>query len=92
MTIAKNVNRASNAIVTHVSTDATVEFLKDMLTTAIEMLPKTKKKAFIENMNITVGRQVTVKVESLMNGQEVSIPWDQVNTSMDPSQERYWSM
>lgn len=30
-------------------------------------------------------------VRSLMNGEEVRIPTEQVGTALDPSQERYWS-
>jgi len=72
--------------------DFTAGFMDAQLSIALEYMPKTKQKAFIEQFERTVGSVVTVQVKSLGNGAMVNLPWHQVGTVCDPSTERYWCM
>lgn len=86
------VEAAVAALMEHQGADYTAGFLTSQLVAAVELLPKNKQALFLNSLDSLVGDKVTVKVRSLMSGQEVEIPWDQVGSCTDPSTERYWSM
>ncbi len=89
---AKQVDLCVNALMIDCGAAYTAGFLTSQLTAAIDSMPKTKQKAFLAQLRHVTGTAVKVKVKSLMTGQEVELPWDQVGGPCDPSTERYWSM
>jgi hypothetical protein len=92
MNVADQVDLAANALYNDKGGAYTAGFLTSQLGEAVALLPKTKQKLFLNALNRAVGGVVKVKVKSLMPGQEVEIPWDQLGGPCDPSTERYWSM
>lgn len=86
------ISQATNALYDQEGAAFTAGFLTSQLVAAVEMLPKTKQKMFLAQLNAVVGSKVKVKVTNILSGQEVEIPWDQKGTCCDPSTERYHSM
>lgn len=92
MTTEEQLRRSADLVREHKGAGVTVElFLLEQLTAAVEQLPKTRRKVFIDSMRKAACQGVTVEVKSLMSGQMVSIPLENLGGPCDPSMESYWS-
>lgn len=88
----KQVNLCANALTNTHGSSYTANILEHQLACAIELLPRTKRQTFMNQLRNVVGACVTVKVTNLLSGKEVEIPWNQVGGCCDPSTERYHCM
>lgn len=66
-------------------------YMNSMAQEMLNLLPKRKQKAFIEQVASFNGRQL-VTVKNLLSGKEVEIRRCDVGGPCDPSMERYHSM
>ena len=69
----------------------TAGYMNSMAQEMLNLLPKRKQKAFIEQVASFNGRQL-VTVKNLLSGKEVEIRRCDVGGPCDPSMERYHSM
>jgi len=91
---ARRIAQASSALLSHKGAEYATGFLSSQLAVALTFMPKTKQKAFMAQLERTVGDNVTVHVKNLMNpqGKGVDLRWDEVGGPCDPSTERYHCM
>ena len=66
-------------------------YMNSMAQEMLNLLPKRKQKAFIQQVAAFNGRQL-VTVKNILSGQEVEIRREDVGGPCDPSMERYHSM
>lgn len=86
------LNDATEAMVKQYGYAFSTGFLQGQLVEAVALLPKTKQKLFMAQLEHVVGQMVKVKVTNILSGKEVELPWDDVGGCCDPSTERYHSM
>jgi hypothetical protein len=91
---AYRINSAADAMINQEGYGYTAGFLVSQLVEALQYMPKTKQKLFMEQLERTVGSKVTVKVRNILNPDagEIDLPWNLVGTCCDPSTERYHCM
>ena len=66
-------------------------YMNSMAQEMLNLLPKRRQKAFIQQVAAFNGRQL-VTVKNCLSGQEVEIRREDLGGPCDPSQERFHSM
>jgi len=91
MDVATEVYSVVDTMIKHNSYPYATGYMSSMIVELLSMLPVRKREAYIAEFRDEIESRIKVKVKSLMNDNEVEIPLKHVGTSLDPSQERYWT-